>query len=790
VTLSPGVRLGPYEVLGQIGAGGMGEVYRARDVRLERDVALKVLPSALTHSAAARERLQREARAIASLQHPNICTIYDVGEAETPHVSYLVMELLQGETLQQRLTRGPLDGAALLDTAIALADALDAAHRAGVIHRDLKPANMVLTSRGPKILDFGLAKTVVETASASIVPTMHELTGHGSTVGTVAYMSPEQVRGETLDARTDVFSCGLVLYEAATGQPAFSGSTCGVVSEAILNRTPRPASQLNPSLLAGVEAVIAKAIEKDRERRYQSIADLKVDLQRVARGLAPASAPAVVTRREWPSGHRLAIKVLAFVALLAVGAGSFVAWRRFGNGPAIDSLAVLPFSNASGNADAEYLSEGLAESLIDQLSQLHTLKVTSRGAAFRFKGRESDLAAVRRELGVRALVTGRVVLRGDSISINAELVDAADGHQLWGEHYNQKLSDVLSIQDAMARRIADSLGAQLTSDDERRLTKRHTENAEAYQLYLKGMYHTAKFSKAEMDAGMSYFRQAIELDPGYALAYHGLAYHAALAEDWLVPAGDVMPMAKDAAQKAIRIDESLPDAHADLAFNYCTYEWNWAAGEREMNRAIELDRNYAYTDEVEAWCRVPMGQTKQAIAYLEDAVRRDPLSEEYVSLLGMFRYLDRQFDTAAEPMRKSIELEPNYWPGYSYLGHLHARTKRYADAEAAFKKAIAIDGTVGEPVSGLGITYALEGRTAEAREVAERLQRWPTYVSSYNIATVYAAMGDKDRAFEWLGKAVASRSWLLTWINVDPDLDELRSDPRFANIVRRVGVRQ
>ena len=784
MTLAAGVRLGPYEVLGQIGAGGMGEVYRARDTRLERDVALKVLPSALTHSAEARERLQREARAVASLHHPNICTIYDIGETATPDASYLVMELLQGETLQQRLTRGPLDGTSLIETAIALADALDVAHRAGLIHRDLKPANIFLTARGPKILDFGLAKTVAAATGASALPTMAALTEHGTMPGTVAYMSPEQVRGETLDARTDVFSFGLVLYEAATGQPSFSGPTAGVITEAILNRTPRPARQLNPALPAGLEAVITKAIEKDPSLRYQSIADVKADLERLARGLTPAVA-ARIDPAGWRSSSRLAGALLAIVVLAA---GLWFGWGEFAPGAAIDSLAVLPFSNASGTADADYLSEGLAESLIDQLSRLHTLKVTSRGAAFRFKGRESDLAAVRRELGVRAVVTGRVVLRGENVSINAELVDASDGRQLWGEHYNQKLSDVLSIQDEIARRIADSLGTQLTSDDERRLAKRHTDNPDAYQLYLKGMYHTEKFSKEEMDAGMSYFRQAIALDPAYALAYHGLAYHAALAEDWLVPAGDVMPMAKEAAQKAIRIDDTLSDAHADLAFYYCTYEWNWPAGEQEMNRARQVDPANVYTKEVQAWCRVPMGQMTQALTSLEDAVRSDPLSEEYVSLLGMFRYLDRQYDTAAAPMRKSIELEPNYWPGYSYLGHLYARTKRYADAEAAFRKAIAIDGTVGEPVSGLGITYALEGRTAEARQIADRLQHWPTYVSSYNIAMVYAAMGDRDRAFEWLEKAVESRSWLLTWVNVDPDLDSLRSDRRFADLVRRVGV--
>ncbi|HZR22076.1 MAG TPA: tetratricopeptide repeat protein, partial [Vicinamibacterales bacterium] len=595
----------------------------------------------------------------------------------------------------------------------------------------------------------------------------------------------EQVRGETLDARTDVFSFGLVLYEAATGLPPFSGATSGVISEAILNRTPRAVNEVNAAVPSGIEAVIAKAIEKDRQLRYQSIADLKADLERLARGLTPsatvrAEPPAAKTLKRWLAA--------ALLAIVAIAAGLSFVWRPFSASKTIDSLAVLPFSNASGNADADYLSEGLAESLIDQLSRLRTLKVTSRGAAFRFKGRESDLTAIRHDLNVRAIVTGRVVLRGDSVSINAELVDATDGHQVWGEHYNQKLSDVLSIQDEIAKRIADSLGTQLSGDDERRMMKRNTNNAEAYQLYLKGMYHTAKFSKAEMDAGMAYFKQAIELDPGYALAYHGLAYHAALAEDWIVDAREVMPMAKDAAQKAIRIDDTLADAHADLAFNYCTYEWNWAAGEQEITRALQIDPANVYSKESEAWCRVPMGQMKQAIQALEEAVRKDALSEEYVSLLGMFRYLDRQFDTAAEPIKKSIELEPNYWPGYSYLGHLYARTKRYADAEAAFKKAIAIDATVGEPVSGLGITYALEGKTADARAIADRLQHWPTYVSAYNIATVYTALGDRDAAFTWLNKAVDTRSWLLTWLNVDPDLDGLRADPRFATLVQRVGV--
>jgi serine/threonine protein kinase/tetratricopeptide (TPR) repeat protein len=775
----------------------MGEVYRARDTRLGRDVAIKILRPRAHQDGDALERFTREARSASALNHPHICTVYDIGEdAGQP---FIVLELLEGQLLANRIAAGPLDLRVLLDVGSEIADALEAAHAIGIVHRDIKPANIFVTRRGDaKILDFGLAKLAAtdDAPSDSIGPTriaVQLVTSPGSALGTVAYMSPEQARGETVDARTDLFACGLVLYEMATGQRAFSGPTSGVVFDGILNRDPVPVRQLNPALPEGLQTVIAKALEKDRLLRYQSAAELKIDLQRLSRDLDSGAAVSSVSLpravRPW---RRMALAVLAGVLLIG-GVATTVSLTTRGRstsvGP-IDGLAVLPFTNGSTDAESEYLSDGITESLINSLSRLPKVNVMSRSATFRFKGRETDVQAAGRELGVRAVVTGRVTLRGDDLSVSAELVDAKDGHQLWGERYRQKLADVLTVQDTLTTRIAENLRLSLTGDDQRRLTKRYTQNPDAYQSYLKGRYYAGKFTKDGFDKGLAYFKQALDLDPSYALAYDGLSYYYNDATDWTMSPLDAWPRSKEAAQKALALDDTLALGHAEMGMVYFMFEWNWTAAEREFKRAIELDPTLAEAHNYYGWLMVWTGRRAEGLAELKRSQELDPLSPEMNGLFGWNLYFARRYDEATDQLRKTVELDPNFWFGQSFLGHAYARVGQFVPALAALEKARAGAGPIAEPLAATAIVQALSGRKPEARKTLDDLleRAKQTYVSPYQVAVVYAALDDRDRAFTWLEKAYENRSWYMAALLVDPDLDVLRSDPRFAALVRRVGL--
>ena len=825
----------PYNTLQKLGEGGMGEVYLAQDTRLGRLVALKMLPPAFTDDQARMRRFQQEARAVSSLNHPNILTIYEIGEADGVH--YIAMEYVDGLTLRQHMSETQMTLGEALDIGVQISTALAAAHQAGIVHRDIKPENIMIRRDGyVKVLDFGLAKlaeghALTTDVDAATVPMVE--TEPGSIIGTYVYMSPEQTRGIAADARADIWSLGVVLYEMIAGRPPFQGSTKSDMIVSILEKEPLPLARYSKDVPAELQRIVTKALTKDREERYQTVKDLLIDLRRLQQDLdfeaklsrsaqtsdyddertvtsGAERASTVETGRrtagrsresqadihttssaeyivEGIKHHKLGVALVLSAVIVAVAA--FVYLTR--EGKAINSVAVLPLVNVGADPNTEYLSDGITESLINSLSRLPNLKVMSRSAVFRYKGKEVDPKTVAGELGVQAVLTGRLVRRGEDLSMSLELVDARDNSHIWGEQYNSKLSEVLKVQAEIAEGISEKLRLKLTGEEKKRLTKSYTDNIEAYQLYLKGRYAWNKRTAEELRKSADYFQQAIDLDPGYALAYAGLAdSYNMLADYSVLPPKEAFPRAEAAAAKALEMDDTLSEAHTSMGFVKMGYDGDWAGADREYRRALELNPNYATAHQWYASYLVMMRRFDESIAEIKRAQELDPLSRIINANLGLHYYYARQYDQAIDQLRKTINLNPDFGLAYFYMGRALSQKGMHKEAIAELQKARELSGEDPETIAELGYAYAVAGRRAEALAVLNELNALSArrYVLPYFIATIYTGLGDKDQAFAWLEKAYEQSHPGLALVNVDPKFDSLRPDPRFADLVRRIGL--
>ncbi|MFL6276418.1 MAG: protein kinase domain-containing protein [Blastocatellia bacterium] len=824
--------LSQYRILRKLGAGGMGEVYLAEDTRLDRRVALKLLPEAFTQDEERLRRFAQEAKAASALNHPNILTIHDIGEDGQIH--FIATEHVEGETLRDHLRRAPLTITEALDIAAQIAGALAAAHQAGIIHRDIKPENVMLRPDGiVKVLDFGLAKLTEPWALSTdtAAPTIAKVnTDPGKILGTVNYMSPEQARGKPVDARSDLFSLGVVIYEMVAGRPPFEGETASDLIAAILKTEPLPLVTHSPDAPPELERIVTKALSKDKEERYQTAKDLLIDLKRLRRqidvdaelerslapesarrslmvtasGAAPATVDAISAQstglpaRQTSSAeylingikqHRIAV----LVVLVLIAAGVFALtryWHATNTEVAIESIAVLPFDNQSRDPDADYLSDGITESIINNLTQLPALRVIARTTVFRYKGKAADPMAVGKELGVRAVLVGRLLQRGDSLIISAELVDVRDNKQVWGEQYSRRMTDLLALQSDIARDVSTKLRVKLSGVEEQKVTKKYTENTEAYQLYLKGIFYANKRTAPELQKAVEYFQQAIVADPRYASAYAWLAAVYNYMPIFLpqFSARQLNPKAREAIQKALALDDNLAEAHTGLAAILETYDYDFAGAEREFQRALELNPNDAEAHQNYGGHLVHQGRFEQGLAEYRRALELDPLSLGINCYYSFALYDARRYDEAIAQSKKAMELDAHsFLPYFSLLLPYRAKGM-YAEAIEAFAKSLELSGEL-QKAALVREIFAKGGWQGFLREAAVG-GNGPLDYGAFSKAVNLGWLGRKDEAFAQLHKAYEDHEWQIVVLKVDPRLDPLRADPRFNELLRRVGFPQ
>jgi len=803
-----GQTIGHYKISGRIGSGGMGEVYLATDVMAGRKAAVKLLPTLFTGDPERLKRFQQEARAVVGLNHPNIVTVYEIGEDNSTH--YIASELIEGENLRQRLRRGPVQFSEVIDIAIQVASALLAAHEAGVVHRDIKPENIMLRPDGyAKVLDFGIAKLAESafaeppsqcfgvpgvTADGAESTTLAD-TNLGSILGTASYMSPEQARGAPVDKRTDIWSLGVVLYEMVTGHAPFTGDTAVEVASAILEKDPPPLRRYLAHAPAELQQIVSKTLRTNREERYHDARELLEALKGLRRKLEfEAELEGSPTDRSWlrRTGSRTVVVLILLVAALAL-ALPFYWHRNVTTATSLHkSIAVLPFENASKDPNAEYLSEGISEALINSLTELQRLRVVARSTAFQYKGKDVDPRRVGRELQVASVLTGRVRQSQDVLSIQVDLVDAVTGAQLWGEEYVRKISDVIAVKQAIAREVTAKLKLKLTGEDQRRLAKGDSTNTEAYRFYLRGRYFWNKRTPDGMTQAIAEFQQAIERDPNFALGYVGLAdcYTGLTFYNFAAP-HETMPRAKESAIKALALDNTLAEAHASLAHVLMNYDWNWSEAEKEFRRSIELKPDYATAHQ---WYAIhyltATGRLEEAVQEMKKALELDPASLVMNTFMGATLYYAGRYDEAIDQCRRTIEMDPNFAVAHWHLGLAYEQKQILDAATEEFKKAISLSGDSPLMRAALGRAYAESQKKHEANEMLNELNELAKrqYVSAYEVAKIYVALGNTEQAFQLLTKASAEHSFHLVNLNVCPQLNSVRSDPRFQDVVQRIGL--
>ena len=835
-------KIGHYKIVKLLGRGGMGEVFLAEDTRLDRKVTLKFLPENFAHNSERMRRFIQEAKAASALNHPNIITIYEVGEGDNHR--FIAAEYIEGETLREHSKNSPMPLANALDAAIQIASALHAAHSAGIIHRDIKPENAMIRPDGlVKILDFGIAKLSEPLAvsgksnkETDAATTINFATTPGTIIGTAAYMSPEQARGKNVDARSDIFSFGLLLYEMLSGRQAFEGDNSIDIIGAILYREPAPLGELLPGLPREIERIINKTLKKDREERYQTAKDLLLDLKDVRQNMefekklgisssddrttkasngfdtritpdantlileAPATAEDISPEKDRTihtssSAEYIAGEVkkhpsvlLGALAFLIVALAAFGYYTYHRSNP-INSIAVLPFVNVGGYRGDEYLSDGLSEGLINNLSRLPQLKVIARSSSFKYRGENIDIQDAAGKLGVGAILTGRVAQQGDDLQISVELINTADNTRIWGEVYNRKVSGAASVPEEIAHAVSEKLQLELSGAQERQMAKRITNIPQAYQLHLNGVFHRRKNGAENIRKAIAYQKQAIALDANFTLAYIELSINLAnLIEIGAISPQEGLPQARAAAEKALALDDTLADVYYNIA-RIKKYEFEWASAETAFRRAIEINPNLAAAHTIYAEYLSQLGKFDEALREIKMAQELDPLRTGLIGNEGSIFYLARQYDEAVA--KKLIHASSAAENPFAHLELANAYTAKgqYAEALLSYQTSIKLEETPGALIY-LGRFYALTGKREQAIAILDKLNATEKYVSPVESAVLYAALGDKEKAFASLEKGYSERDFKLTSLKVEPGYDLLRDDPRFQDLMRRVGFPQ
>lgn len=789
-----------YRILEELGRGGMGVVYKAQDTKLDRVVALKFLPQHLTSSDAEQSRFLQEARAASALNHPNVCGIHAIGEHDGQ--VFIDMEYVEGKTLRSRIAEKELKIEDALEYAIQIGDALQEAHSKGIVHRDVKCENIMINSRNQvKVMDFGLAKL-----KGSL-----KLTKSSSTVGTLAYMAPEQIQGGEVDSRSDIFSFGIVLYEMLTGRTPFRGEHDAAVMYSIVNSVPDPPSAIRPSISAEIDRIVHRALEKEPEDRYQHVDDMVSELRRihkrtsrVSRAAAPPfqavekSQQTVPVAPESGSGmggserRRQRLPLWAFASGAIVLAGAFVAGYFFFLKPAaqFDSLAVLPFVNVGGEANTEYLSDGIAESIINSLSRIPQLRVVPRTTVFRYKGKDVDPQEVGNKLNVKSVLTGRIIRNGDELNVQLDLIDVEKQSQIWGNQYRRNIADVLALQDEIVNEISSRLRLTLATETKQRLAKRATDNVDAYQLYLQGQYCWNKRQATEIVKAIDYFNRAIALDPSYALAYVGLANCYAIQEQYAsLPGRETYPKAEEAAHKALEIDNSIAEAHTTLAF-VREHSWDWKGAEEEYRTAIELNPRFATTYHWYGIFLRALGRDQESVGMIEKAREADPMSLIIATNVAEASYFQGDYTQAINKFNAVLEIDSTFSIALDRMGETYRKQGMLGKALVYYQKAVKYSSGAAQYVADLANCVARMGRTDEAnvllKDLLDRYEHRKT--AAWNVAIVYAGLGEKQKALDWLERDVTDHSGFFVYLRSEEAFDGIRSDPRFLQIMKKIGL--